>query len=190
MAATATATVTLRLSLLPMGTDQQQQQQQQNNRDFKKYQKLVLRVLCKLWPGPPYELSVLPQSVEILSFSRCCCYYSCCRFLLLLLLLYSTFLYVAHIFGPFRAAVSLLYTYYTHMCTYMCVCVRSLTVFPWPPPVAAVFPSLLTRPYLAIYLIPIPFYAPRIACQGRRGGFVVFSAYRFFSVLLGSMRFL
>lgn len=124
MAATATATVTLRLSLLPMGIDQQrQQQQQQNNRDFKKYQKLVLRVLCKLWPGPPYELSVLPQSVEILSFSSCCCcYYSCCRFFLLLLLLYSTFLYVAHIFGPFRAAVSLLYTYYTHMCMYVSVC--------------------------------------------------------------------
>lgn len=166
----ATATVTLRLSLLPMGIDQQrQQQQQQNNRDFKKYQKLVLRVLCKLWPGPPYELSVLPQSVEILSFScYCCCYYSCCRFLLLLLL-YSTFLYVAHIFGPFRAAVNLLYTYYTHTCVCMCVCVRSLTVFPWPPPVAAVFPSLLTRPYLAIYLIPTPLYAPRSAWHGKGG---------------------
>lgn len=57
---------------------------------------------------------------QALKFSRCC--YSCCRFLLLLLLLlYSTFLYVAHIFGPFRAAVNLhihTYVYNTRVCVF------------------------------------------------------------------------
>lgn len=163
------ATVTLCLSLLPMGIDQQRQQQQ-NNRDFKKYQKLVLRVLCKLWPGPPYELSVLPQSVEILSFSCCCCYYSCCRFLLLLLL-YSTFLYVAHIFGPFRAAVNLLCTYYTHVFVCTCVCVLFFNCFSMAASCRSCFPESADTPVFGNLPDPHPPLRPThcMAWQERRG---------------------